>query len=375
MLDLVQAHVTSQRPALRAAFESAQPFPHLVIDKFFEDGFCRDLLAEFPVFDPVHATDEVGRVGRKAVVSNLRTLGGTYVQLDKLLTSKEFLDLTSAITGIPDLIADPDYLGGGTHENLEGEELDAHVDFNIHPSRRLHRRLNLILFLNHDWNYDWGGVLELCRDPWLEDEENDIKAVLPLYNRAVIFETSERSWHGFKRIQFPAGIEPKPHRRSLALYYYTQTREAAQVAPEHGTVYIPRHLPNHIRAGHVLTEQDVEHIRVLLHRRDARMKYLYERELHSSKITAERRAYVDILKTEKEALEAIRQNLNVPYRSASKTNEQSTESLRAANEYLRAELDRVTRSVPYRYGKPVTRAVSKLLQRVAAPFRRGQPGT
>ena len=104
------------------------------------------------------------------------------------------------ISGIPDLLYDPDYLGGGTHENLAGQDLDPHVDFNLHPRFGWYRRLNLLVYLNPEWDENWGGCLELHRDPHLPPAQDPVKRVLPLMNRAVLFETSERSWHGFEAV-------------------------------------------------------------------------------------------------------------------------------------------------------------------------------
>src|SRR4051812_12636846 len=101
------------------------------------------LLAEFPSFDARKAVNELGEPGRKAVQSALADVGPAYRKFDELIRSPQFLELISRLTGIPRLLYDPEYVGGGTHENLDGQDLDLHVDFNYHPSRGFHRRLNL----------------------------------------------------------------------------------------------------------------------------------------------------------------------------------------------------------------------------------------
>ena len=268
-------------PELSGRFASAKPFRHIVIDDFLDPLFCHLLMKEFPAFDSARAVNERGEAGRKAVVSEPARLGAAFAQFDQMIRGPEFLELMSRITGIPRLLYDPEYLGGGTHENLDGQDLDPHVDFNYHPSRQWHRRLNLIVFLNPEWELGWGGCLEFLADPWTVDGARPAEAVVPVANRAVIFETNEHSWHGFRRIQLP---EEKQHisRRSIAIYLYTKERPEEEQAVSHGTVYVQRQLAGHIEPGYTLKEDDVEEIRVLLARRDTQIKFLYERELEFS---------------------------------------------------------------------------------------------
>ena len=64
-----------------------------------------------------------------------------------------------------------------------------------------------------------GGGLEF----WSHDEENNrplekVKVVEPVFNRAVLFDTTQNSWHGFPQpITFPEG----KMRKSFAVYYMT----------------------------------------------------------------------------------------------------------------------------------------------------------
>ena len=109
-------------------------------------------------------------------------------------------------------------------------------------------------------------------------ERNRVQCILPIANRCVLFETSERSWHGFSAIRLPPERQDVS-RRSIAVYYYTRQRPQAETSPPHSTIYVQRPLPEQIRAGYTLSEADVRALEMLLSRRDTQIKFLYKREL------------------------------------------------------------------------------------------------
>lgn len=255
------------------AFANAQPFRHVVIDDFLEPAFADELLREFPAFEKGNYIGDDGRPGGKSTVDAMPQLGPAYRRLDEVIQTPGFLAYIGRITGIEGLLYDPFYLGGGTHENRNGQPLSAHIDFNYHPSERWHRRLNLIIYLNREWQADWGGLLELYRDPYADPQPS--VRVTPLFNRCVIFETTESSWHGFDPIRLPAD-RPDLSRKSIALYFYTKDRPAEETAARHTTHYVNRQLPEHFSAGHTLTDSDVATLRELISVRDSHMKNLYE---------------------------------------------------------------------------------------------------
>lgn len=272
---MLRPDVLQAAPRHALAFRDAQPFRHVVIDDFLDPAVGRRLLDEFPSFDKRYALNEMGEVGGKAVRMDVRDMSDTYRSIDRYIQTKEFLDYVSKVTGIPDLLYDPDYVGGGTHENRDGQGLEQHVDFNFHPGTRWHRRLNLIVYLNPEWDDAWGGALELQSDPWRGDTRGP--RIAPAFNRAVIFETTERSWHGFSQISLPADRQSLS-RKSFAIYLYTRERPAAETAASHATVYVPESMPTKLHAGTTLTDADMTELNARFARLRGQLKFLYDRE-------------------------------------------------------------------------------------------------
>ncbi|HEV2978983.1 MAG TPA: 2OG-Fe(II) oxygenase [Casimicrobiaceae bacterium] len=279
-LDMIHPDVIGRSAEIQLEFQQAKPFRHVVIDGFLLSDNCESLLRDFPAFDEKRATNELGLIGRKAVVEYVSDISQSYRTFYDYINSVVFLNAMSKLTGIQDLIADKTLFGGGTHDNLSGQGLDVHVDFNIDERTMLHRRINLIIYLNKEWEEAWGGAIELHSNP-RDASVNETVSFLPLFNRAVIFETNEYSWHGFKRITLPPD---KQHlsRKSFSIYLYTKDRPAEEVLAPHTTFYVPQPLPSNLRVGHTLTEQDMLELQIRTQGRDGLLtmyqKLLIEKE-------------------------------------------------------------------------------------------------
>jgi len=277
---MINNDVIERAEAIQLDFQRAKPFRHVAIDNFLDEARCEALLRDFPAFDAKRARDERGLVGRKAVVEKVAEISPFYREFYDYICSASFLEAMVKLTGIPELIADKTLFGGGTHNNLDGQGLDAHIDFNIDERTMLHRRINLLVYLNKEWEEAWGGAIELHSNPSnpLVDE---VASFLPLFNRAVIFETNEYSWHGFRRIKLP---DKKQHltRKSFSIYLYTKDRPAEEVVAPHTTFYVPQPLPPALRAGHTLTDEDMLQLHICTQGRDGLLamyqKLLIEKE-------------------------------------------------------------------------------------------------
>jgi hypothetical protein len=275
----------------RDSFVHASPFKHTAIENFLEPDFAERLLADFPVFDPALAANEIyGGAWGKAVNTKIRQISPAYEELYELIDSAEFLDFMSQVSGIPGLLPDPTHYGGGTHENRHGQDLDPHVDFNYDEPQKLHRRLNLIVYLNKGWKAEWGGSLEVHSNP-RRPSENQIRSFEPFFNRAVLFETNEYSWHGFPKIELP---EEERHRsrKSISIYLYTRERPAEELAPVHGTFYVHRPLDKRFRQGYTLTEADEKDLLFQVDRRDKWIEKYQKLELDKGRELEQKSAYI-----------------------------------------------------------------------------------
>lgn len=210
----------------RAAFGAAQPFRHLIVDGALPEDLLSEALAAIPPAD--HAAWRRYRRNK----FGLQSLADFPALLNvfQLLAAPEWVSHLETLTGIVGLRADPELEGGGVHRVMREGSLGVHVDFNVHPHRPAFvRRVNLLLYLNRDWQATWGGALEL----W--DAERCRVQIEPAWNRMVLCEATEQSWHGHPQ---PLMCPPERCRLSLAAYYYTQTTDGNVTA--HSTIYRKR---------------------------------------------------------------------------------------------------------------------------------------
>jgi len=138
-------------------------------------------------------------------------------------------------TGIQKLYPDIGLHGGGWHIHGRGGKLNIHLDYSIHPKSGLQRKLNLIVYLTEEWESEWGGGLEL----WSHDPDKKLplrreKTIHNVFNRAILFDTTQNSWHGLPQpLSCPEGV----YRKSLAVYYMTDPPD--KVDPRQRALYAP----------------------------------------------------------------------------------------------------------------------------------------
>ncbi len=209
---------------LTERYAQGDPYPHIMIDDFLPESVARMFLAEF---DRLPRDDDDSSVLYDRPTERLKrqfnpdhmSPAARYAFYS--FNSLPFVRILGNITGIEGLIPDPYFRGGGFHEISTGGHLSIHADFNRHYSLPLERRINLLIYLNEDWQPEFGGQLEL----WANDMSRCVQAITPLFNRAVIFNTTSHSNHGNPQpVQHPENRS----RKSIALYYYTATWDSTK---------------------------------------------------------------------------------------------------------------------------------------------------
>lgn len=224
------AILEAEGKSLSDSYAKNKPWPHIVVDDFVDP----EVLSK--------VRDEASAVRRSSYYEKFMdrktdhnkyafapdVVGLETSRLINFLNSGPFIKYLESLTGITGLIADPSYFGGGLHKILSGGYLEMHVDFNHLKRYNLERRINLLLYLNKDWKDSYNGELEL----WDRPSKTKAIAIPPIFNRCVIFSTTNESMHGHPvALATPKEVE----RMSLALYYYTNTWNPTETV--HSTLF------------------------------------------------------------------------------------------------------------------------------------------
>jgi hypothetical protein len=226
------------RSALTAAFADfakGQPFSHCVIDDFVPAELGAQLEAEVLPYDHQKWFVYKNAIEDKKALNDWNVFPATTYRFFQYLNSPEFVQFLSGLAGAQ-LYSDNGLHGGGWHMHGPGGNLNPHLDYSIHPKLGLQRKLNIILYISSDLKPDHGGHLGL----WAHDDANKqpgklVREIEPKYRRAVIFDTTQNSWHGMSRgLTQPEGI----YRKSLATYFLCEPAKDSD--PRGRALFAPR---------------------------------------------------------------------------------------------------------------------------------------
>lgn len=220
---------------LHSQYISAQPFPNITIDNFLPERTAEALINDFPTH--INSNDFIfnssfGGLHKRQI--SIDQCNDYYRNFFYFFNSAPILQFLEGLTGKKGLIGDPYFTGGGLHETTRNGKFAIHSDFQIYEKLKLVRRVNILIYLNKDWQESYFGNLEL----WDTKCKKLVKSIAPIFNRCVIFNTSSNSYHGHPvPLNTPFGVS----RKSIALYYYTSDLADILNTAPHNTMY--QHMP------------------------------------------------------------------------------------------------------------------------------------
>lgn len=215
------------------------PYPHCIIDNFF-DAKTADVLHENILSLNLDNADTkfVQKSKHEYNKYTFNKIENQPVQLRDVfmyLNSKEFISQIEKLTGISHIVhGDFKLRGAGIHIIKKGGYLNMHTDFNSYKTEKhgkLYRRLNLLVYMNKDWKSEYKGDLLMYHPK----DMTNVKRIQPIFNRGVIFNTTDESIHGHPEILNVPNSDI--YRKSIAVYYYTKSKNEFESEVPHSTIW------------------------------------------------------------------------------------------------------------------------------------------
>ena len=193
-------------------FNNAKPFEHIIINNFLKKEIAEKISNEYPEnLDDYHHYNNPLEI--KYAYDNIDNMSDSIKNVFYALCTNKIIDALKLVTNNNKLEYDPTCHGGGLHIHPNNGRLHMHLDYEKHPTlKNKQRYLNIILYLTKDWKDYWGGQTELWNDDMTECK---VKSSI-IFNTALIFKTTEKSWHGLPE---PIKCPEDKFRKTLAFYY------------------------------------------------------------------------------------------------------------------------------------------------------------
>ena len=171
----------------------------LVIDNFLENDIALSCQSEILNSEPKNWDRYNNCFEQKNTYRDKNNLPKNINNLFKIFTSDEFISNLNSLTGL-NLINDNDKIFWGVHLFNDSDKLDIHVDAGRHLKTGLVKAVTLGIYLSYNWNEENGGYIEFWEGDKSSIDNPKIyrckEKFLPVFNRCIIFENNDTSWHG-----------------------------------------------------------------------------------------------------------------------------------------------------------------------------------
>lgn len=208
-------------------YRNSEPVPMLVLDDFLPDNVFQRLHQESKEI-PEYLWTKFTRNNSNMKECKTFSQSPVLKTLSHCFNSGPFITWLEALTQKINVIPDPHLIGAGLSRCHQGNSLKLHTDFNWNDELHLNRTLSMILYINPEWNPDWGGALEF----WDFDKTKCVAKVEPRPNRLLLWNYDERLIHGYPD---PLQCPEDQHRLNMRMFYYTSN--GTPVSPPHRSLY------------------------------------------------------------------------------------------------------------------------------------------
>lgn len=195
---------------LRMRWHASGPVRHFFVDDLLDTEWARALAKRFPPTE---------RLMLRSTLRERKRVGIAVDDYDPAVRHALFafqdpavVETIGRITGYEKAVADPTLYASGISVMSSGDFLNPHVDNSHDGDRQRYRVLNLLYYCSPEWAVANGGNLEL----WDADVRTPT-VVESRFNRLVVMETDQTSWHSVNQIRVTAA------RNCVSNYYFSET--------------------------------------------------------------------------------------------------------------------------------------------------------
>jgi Rps23 Pro-64 3,4-dihydroxylase Tpa1-like proline 4-hydroxylase len=224
MADFVLERIEREQVRVAAEFRQPGRIPSFVLEDTLPPEYARAIYDAFPSPD---------RLVLKKTLGQLKYVGYQVDAYDPILEEAIYafqdarlIRAIGSITGLNELLPDPNLYAGGISLMTPGQYLNPHLDNSHDKDRANYRVLNLLYYVTPDWRDDFGGHLEL----WDGGLGKPQRVIHSRFNRLVVMQTDERSWHSVSQVGHDG-------RRCCVSNYYFAPRPAGRDASYHVTSF------------------------------------------------------------------------------------------------------------------------------------------
>jgi Rps23 Pro-64 3,4-dihydroxylase Tpa1-like proline 4-hydroxylase len=205
------------------------PYKIWIIDDFLDESVAEKINAEWPPNEDTHwfrGRQEIE--GKKNIlehgmlaISTLENMPSYISEVVSYFHSDAFTELLKKYTGFTNLLSDTTMRWSGLRVMLPNSYQLIHSDARKNPFTGKNKKVTALYYLNKDYIAEDGGCLEI----WNDSITECVHRIEPAYNRMVIFENSNTSYHGVpevrkerRAITFSAVTEDSAEDRTKALF-------------------------------------------------------------------------------------------------------------------------------------------------------------